>query len=446
MRLWPRSLTARILFVEVLSIAVVLVVVPLLTISLLHQTMKDFQAQDLTAQAREIADGLEPRGDGVRVRLSPALAAAYATPYDGRAFALLDASGRALMSSEAARTLPTVKIPRRTVPTRFELHPLTGISLPVVTGGATVWVVVIQDQEKPGAILDDVVSAFLWRDVAFLVLALALLPLINSLLIRQLVGAVQRVSHHAATIGPDSLDKRLDEADLPTEVIELVHAANGLLARLQQSFEAQREFIGNVVHELRTPLAALRIQLDRLTDADARQRLSQSLDRATHVLSQLRDLAQLETLEMGQRCTFDLCAVARELVEESAPDIYAAGDSIDLVIPDQEVTVVGEPTLARLALNNLIANASRHTPAGTAISVIVTADGMVAVADTGPGISSEAQEWVAKRFWRADQRRSDSAGLGLSIVQRIIQVHRGRFEIASEPGHGAVFRLFFPRS
>jgi signal transduction histidine kinase len=60
--------------------------------------------------------------------------------------------------------------------------------------------------------------------------------------------------------------------------------------------------------------------------------------------------------------------------------------------------------------------------------------------------ASEAQEWVAKRFWRADQRRSDSAGLGLSIVQRIIQVHRGRFEIASEPGHGAVFRLFFPRS
>ncbi len=440
MRLWPRSLTARILLAEVMAIAVVIVVLPLLTVSLLHRTMGDYQTRDLTAQARSIARGVERRGAAVRVHLPPALAAAYAGAYDGRAFAVLDAGGR--VAAGSTRALPVARVPRRASPARFDLPPLTGVSLPV-PGPGRLWVVVIQDQAEPGAILDDVVDAFLWHYLPFLVAVLALVPLVNSLLIRRLVGAVQRVSERAAAIGPDTLDTRLDERDLPAEVVELVHATNGLLARLQHSFAGQREFIGNVVHELRTPLAALKIELDRVADGEARHALHRSLDRVSHVVSQVRDLAGLEALEAGSRRAFDLCEVAREAIEDWAPEVYVAGDSVDLLAPDTSVVVAGEPTLARLALGNLLANATRHTPAGTAISVAVTTEGVVTVSDTGPGIASDLHGVVAQRFWRADQHRSDTAGLGLSIVRRIMEVHGGGFDVASGPGGGALFRLRF---
>ena len=443
MTLWPRSLTARILLAEVMAIAVVIVVLPVLTVSLLHRTMRDYQARDLTAQGRAIASGLERRGGAVRVHLPPSLAAAYAAAYDGRGFALIDADGRVLAGSAPARMLDTARVPRRAAPARFDLPPLTGVSLPVATP-ARLWVVVIQDQAEPGAILDDVVDAFLWRYIAFLVAVLALLPLVNSVLIRRLVQAVGRVSHRAATIGPDNLDARLDETDLPAEVVELVHATNGLLARLQHSFAAQREFTGNVVHELRTPLAALKVQLDRIADRQARDALHRSLDRVSHVVSQVRDLAGLETPEAGGRGDIDLREVARAATEELAPEIYANGDRIDLVAADAPVVVAGEPTLSRLALCNLLSNATRHTPEGTAIVVTVGADGSVTVADTGPGIASDMHGLVARRFWRADQRRSDTAGLGLSIVRRIMEVQGGALDVEAGPGGGALFRLRFP--
>ena len=444
MRWWPRSLTARILLVEVLAIAVVIVALPLLTVSLLHRTMREYQARELTTQARAIANGLELRGDTVRVHLPPSLAATYTTAYDGRAFALLDGKGRVVSASVPASTLPATRIPRRAASTRFDLPPLTGISLPVTVGPARLWVAVIQNQAEPGAILDDVVDAFLSRYVAVLVAVLALLPLVNSVLIRRLVRAVGRVSRRAASIGPYTLDTRLDGSDLPAEVVELVQATNNLLARLQHSFATQREFIGNVVHELRTPLAALKIQLDRVSDAQMRDALHGSLDRVSHVMSQIRNLAELEMLGAGRRHDFDLREIAREAIGELAPEIYAAGNSIDLATPDAAVLVTGEPTLARLALSNLVSNATRHTPAGTSISVSIDANGAVAVADTGPGIASEARSLVTRRFWRADQRRSDAAGLGLSIVRRIMEVHGGEFALEPGPGGGALFRLCFP--
>lgn len=444
MKLWPRTLTARILLVEVMAIAVVIVLLPTLAISLLHRTMRDYQGRDLLGQATQIATGLARRDGSTRVHLPASLAAAYATAYDGRAYAVLDGSGRVIVASARAPRLPAARVPRGAALARFDLPPLTGISLPVVRGGSMLWLVVIQDQAEPGAILDDVVDAFLWRYVAVLVAVLVLLPLVNSLLIRRLVVAVQRVSRRAATIGPDSLDARLDETDLPAEVVELVHATNGLLARLQHSFAAQREFIGNVVHELRTPLAALKIQLDRVTDDDARRVLNHSLDRVSHVVSQVRDLARLETLDAGGRRDFDLRDVARDAIAELAPEIYAAGDRIDLAVPTFAVMVTGEPTLARLALGNLLSNATRHSPSGTAITVEVATDGTARVSDSGPGIVSESRGLIARRFWRADQRRSDGAGLGLSIVQRIMAVHGGKLEILSGVERGATFAVEFP--
>jgi signal transduction histidine kinase len=106
--------------------------------------------------------------------------------------------------------------------------------------------------------------------------------------------------------------------------------------------------------------------------------------------------------------------------------------------------VTGNAGLLTMALTNLIENALLHTPGGTAIEVALAPSGSVSVADDGPGIAQDDHGKLARRFWRADHRRSDGAGLGLSIVQRIVEVHRGRLETGASPLGGACFTLHLP--
>jgi signal transduction histidine kinase len=443
---WPRSLTARILVVEVLAMVVVLVLVPTLVISILHQSVARYQNRLLLSQAREIAGSTRFGHGAVRVSLPPRVADAYTSAYDGRAYAVEDAAGRIVAASRAAGDEPTLNAPREAGPLIFHTPPFVAISLPVRTRTGAYWIVVSQNEARPGVILDDVVDAFIWRSVVAIVAVLILLPLINSLFIRRLVIAIRRTSAHAAKIGPESLHRRLGADDLPAEVVPLVHATNVLLERVERALQQQREFAGNVAHELRTPLATLQAQLDAVDDKAVRNPLKESVAGLSRVISQLADLAALESLGEEKRVDFDLAAAARDAVAELAPRIYAAGDTVELRLPESPVMVRGEPMLVGLALGNLLSNAIRHTPPGTRINVAVAADGSVAVADNGPGVCGEARERMMHRFWRADRRRSDTAGLGLSIVQRILQVHGGRLELSSQPGSGAAFTMHLPEA
>ncbi len=444
MSVWPRSLTARILVVEVLAMLVVLVVVPTLVISILHQSVARYQNELLLTQARQIARSTTFTPDAVRVALPPRVADAYSSAYDGRAYAVTDGAGRIVAVSRAAEDEPILHGPRQDGPRIFRTPPFVAASLPVRTAAGTYWIIVSQNEARPGVILDDVVDAFLWRCVLAIVAVLILLPLINSLFIRRLVIAIRRTSAHAAQIGPESLDRRLDAEDLPAEVLPLVQATNVLLDRVERGLRQQREFAGNVAHELRTPLATLQAQLDGVDDEAVRARLRETVVRLSYVIAQLADLSALETLDEERRTDFDLRDAAQDAVTELAPRIYAASDTVELRLPERPVPVRGEPTLVRLALGNLLSNATRHTPAGTCITVTVDDDGSVSVADDGPGVCEEARERAMHRFWRADRRRSDTAGLGLSIVQRILHVHGGRLDLHASPGGGAAFSMHFP--
>lgn len=444
MRLWPRSLTRRILLIEILSIVVLIAALPPLTIAMLHDTINSHQHRLLAGEAAAIAAGLKVDGAGAHVELPATMKAVYDGAFDGRAYAVVDRAGRVLDRSPGSRDLPLRRVPRGRGRRQFHLSPFIGLSERVATPAGPLWVVVSQDETEPGAIIDDIARSFLWRYIAALTAVLLVLPLVNALVIRQLVRAVQRVSERAAEIGPDTPGLRLEEANLPTEVTELVRATNRQIDRLQQALVQQRSFIANIVHELKTPLATLRIHLDRLDDAQAREALDQQVDRLSHVLSQMRDLAELETLDDAARLPFDLGNLARRTVALLAPQVFQAGDRIELSLPDASVGVRGSRTLVELALRNLIDNATQHTPPGTTIVVEVRPGGVLSVSDDGPGIASEAPSQVTTRFWRADRTRADTAGLGLSIVERICEVHGGRLDIRSAPGAGAVFTMTLP--
>jgi signal transduction histidine kinase len=317
--------------------------------------------------------------------------------------------------------------------------PLRALSWPVTVGGVHAWLIVSQDINDPEVVTDDVVREFLSRFLWLVLPVLALLPMANLALVRRSTQLVRRVSRQAVEIGPANLGVRLPTGALPSEVAPLAIATNNALDRLEEGFRTQSEFVANVAHELRTPLASLRLRLDAIADAGVARGMNATLDRAAHVISQLLDLASLERLSVDPAEQFELVAVASAAVEEAAPGIYAGGRTIALGGNATHVSVRGRAQLIILALANLIDNAARHTPPGTRIEVSVDADGSVRVEDDGPGIAPASLAAVTQRFWRSDQSRTDSAGIGLSIVERILTAHHGTLSVSNRKQGGARF-------
>ena len=329
----PRSLILRILLVESAAIAGVVLIVAVLLVSVLHRTTALYQDHALLDQARTIAMGLRAGTAGNRIDETSAILPTYSSTYDGRAFVVVDARGRAAVASRYAERVPWRQAPRPSVAQPFRAGTFVGVSLPVRIGREAFWVVVSQDEARPGAILDDVGRALLSRYIALLLPILLLLPLVNSLLIRRLVAAVRTVSARATQIDARTLDIRLDEADLPAEVVPLVQATNALVARLEDSFAQQSQFIANVVHELRTPLATLRIRLDGVRDDAARGAMVGQVDRLSHVVGQLSDLAALERVPDGAVERFDLVALAAETIATVVEQEMARDHEIGLDAP-----------------------------------------------------------------------------------------------------------------
>jgi signal transduction histidine kinase len=440
----PRSLTARILLGEATAILVAALLLPLALSSMLGRTTRNYQDEALLDQAETVARALAPDGHGGwHVTLPPMLQSTYHSSYDGRAFAVVDVAGRLRAASRFADPVAWRQSPRGDEPRAFRLESTAGMSLPVAAKG--LWVIAMQDENGPGAIVDDVVAAFQSQYLVVLLAVLLLLPLVNSLLVRRLVNSVSRVSEQATQIGPHNLHVRLETSGLPSEMAPLVGAANALLDRLEQSFVEQGQFVANVAHELRTPLAALRLRAGAVEDPAIRVGLDRQVLRLSHVISQLRDLGSLESGAPDRSSRFDLTALAAELVGERHFEMAAAQHPVSFVPGEGLNEIEGNRALVEMALTNLLDNALRHTPAGTQVRVETTGQA-VTVADDGPGLVGDGALRATTRFWRADHKRSDSAGLGLSIVRRIMEAHGGTLEIANREPHGAALTLRFPAS
>lgn len=437
---YPRSLFGQIIAAHVATMILAALTLPLVIVFLLHGTAERYQSKGLVRQAEAVRQGLGYDG-GWHVNLGRTLKQLYAAGYDGRAYAVVAADGRPVTASEAS-SAETVRIaPRQPSSRFFQTGSIQGLSLPVHRAGKDFWIVVSQDMNNPEVVTDDIVTSFLDRFLIWILPILLLLPLVNAALIWRSTQKVLQVSQRAADIGPTRLDVRLSSQQLPTEVAPLADATNLALDRLEAAFRTQGEFVANVAHELRTPLSALKIQIDEPDETIRRTTAHATIERASHVISQLLDLSSLEQLVIGPDEVFDLTELVRTTVETAAPAVFGGDRRIGLSGPGSAIFVMGRRHLISLALVNLIDNAMRHTPPGTHIEVVIGAEGWVAVEDDGPGVTATDIGSVGKRFWRADHSRSDSAGIGLSIVERIASAHGGRFQAANKPGRGASFTV-----
>jgi len=278
----------------------------------------------------------------------------------------------------------------------------------------------------------------------------------------RVLAPIDRITAVARDIQATDLSRRIALRGPPDELKDLADTFDDMLGRLDGAFAQQRRFIQEASHELRNPLAVIRTNLDvALADPDA---TVEDLRATAEVVN--RSIARMGVL------VDDLLTYAREgspireltqvplrgVVDDTVAEFALSAAARRLTIAAQDLsagpvaTVVGDRVALRQAVANLVANAVRLAPAGTAIRLAVGTEGpwaWIAVDDAGPGIAPEDHDRVFERFWRGDgaqARVEGRSGLGLAIVRQIVEAHGGRVRLADNPRGGSTFTLWLPRA
>jgi signal transduction histidine kinase len=269
---------------------------------------------------------------------------------------------------------------------------------------------------------------------------------------------VAEIARTAREIQATDLSRRIRLDGTKDELRDLADTIDSMLDRLADAFRAQRQLIDDASHELRSPLAIIRTNLDaslsgpEVTDAE-RTRAVAIIDRATTRMSRLVE----DLLATARRDTdaladtdVDLAAVAGEVGEDFADLAAESGVHLRSGVRGADLVVIGDHDALRRAAGNLLSNAIRLSPPGATVTVATgRTDGWLwlAVADKGPGIAVADQARVFDRFWRGEPQRGSRdrrTGLGLAIVRQIIEAHGGHAAVFSTLGAGSTFVLWLP--
>jgi two-component system, OmpR family, sensor kinase len=268
------------------------------------------------------------------------------------------------------------------------------------------------------------------------------------LLADRVLKPVKAVTETARSISGGDLSRRLPESGYD-EIGILAQTFNDMLARLETAFDTQQRFVNDAGHELRTPITIVRGHLELLEDdPDDRQAtlalVMDELDRMARIVNDLLLLAKWEQPDFLTPAPFEVGALIDDVLAKAS----ALGPRNWQLDAFADATIVADRQRVTQALMQLAENAVQHTTEGDEIGLgVFVGDGQVrfSVRDTGPGIPFEEQAHVFDRFYRAGgERRSDGAGLGLSIVQAIALAHGGRIDLSSVPGSGATFTVVLP--
>ena len=403
-------------------------------------------------QADDIFDSLLQRtalslgtGDGL-LRMGPAHAQGSATPMaDDLIIQIWTPDGVRVFNSRSRRPLPDQII------LGFGDAQVEGNTYRVYSLATPFQVIqVAQDMN----VRKRMASGLAWRTIAPIAAAAPLLMLIVWCVVSWSLRPVKRARAQVADRRPEDLSP-IDVPDLPDEIRPLMQELNLLLERIRGAFALQKQFVGDAAHELRSPLAALNLQLQSLRragDEDSRhvaeQRLAAGIERATRLVEQLLSLARHEdTAEQPPAAAVDLGDVLRLALSET----LAAANAKQIEVDRQgapEAWVTGHRDALVLLARNLLDNAIKYTPAGGHIDIRLDAQAghaVLVIDDNGPGIASAERERVFDRFYRVEGNTQHGSGLGLAIARAIADRHGAAITLEDAPGgQGLRVKVDFP--
>jgi two-component system, OmpR family, sensor kinase len=303
---------------------------------------------------------------------------------------------------------------------------------------------------------DELATAVARNFVVPLAITLPILGLVTWGAVGRAMQSLTHVNQQVASRAADNLTP-VDVADAPSEIGALVTSLNQLFGRVQGLIEQERRFTADAAHELRTPLAGIRAQAQVARTAASDAQRSHALDgvidgcdRATHAVEQMLTLARLAPDAVSfQPTPVQLGTVLKTTIADLAP--AAVAKDIEIALTDgTEALVSGDAGLLGILFRNVIDNAIRYSPSGTHVDVhvqVTPSDARVTVTDAGPGLSLEQLATVGRRFYRAPGTQPPGSGLGLSIVQRIVDLHRGTMQLDTSPkGRGLQVTVALPHA
>lgn len=333
----------------------------------------------------------------------------------------------------------------RNVPAAIKQH-----SMALVQVGETL--------DKRAHLANEIIKGVILPQFIILPIALALVWFALSRGLSPLAELQQRIRARR----PDDLSP-IESGQVPEEISPLVRSLNDMLERLSQSIEMQKRFIADAAHQMKTPLAGMRMQSELAMRETSQseihrslEQLSKSSETATRLVNQLLALARAEnqTPETKPFVPLELSELARNVVQEWVQSSFTHRIDLGFEQPGHPIMVLGNPVMLRELLSNLIDNALRYTPPGGSVTVRVRTNtveeqAILEVEDTGPGIPSAERAHVFERFYRILGSNVEGSGLGLSIVREIAQQHGAHVDIFNNPhSHepkfpGCVFRVAF---
>lgn len=262
------------------------------------------------------------------------------------------------------------------------------------------------------------------------------------LVVRNTFTGLRQAAASAERIDIDERGVRLPVDNIPSEISPLVKAVNGALDRLDKGYERHKRFLIDAAHELRTPVAILNTRIASLPQTPERARLLLDTARLSTLTDQLLDIQRLGR-QSERLVRVDLIAIARGVVMDLAPMAFSAGYEMSFEPAADHLFVNGDLTAIERAITNLVQNAIEHGGNAGRIAIAVTAPATVTISDEGDGVPTEHHDKIFEPFYRL-RPRGHGAGLGLNLVQEIMQMHGGRIELARGDTKGACFKLVFP--
>lgn len=295
-------------------------------------------------------------------------------------------------------------------------------------------------------------NAAVWNVIQPILWVIFPLILLLAFVIEWALRPIRQLSGEVGSRSVNDL-KSISELSVPSELKPIIVSLNSLFDRLSRSIENERRFTADAAHELRTPLAAIKVQAQvalKETSDIARSKALEAavagVDRATHLVEQLLTLARLDPETGVPTASVPLRAVAAEVLQEVAPLAIAKSLEIELAY-GEEVVVAGQRALLGILIRNLLDNSIRYTPPGGRVHVEtkLSKDGtFLVVDDTGPGLSEQQLKYLGQRFSRIDRPSGEGSGLGLSIVMKIAAIHRAKINFQNRTsGSGLIVTVFF---
>lgn len=427
------------------------------TVSLYRQALDAVNVaydRTLLASAKSIGELLDVRGydDAAELRVTVPYAAleAFEADNQSRMFYRVSTLGGEMVSGFAELPVWRGALPERNAyaalvhfyDARFRNDPVRVAVLlqPVASanGRGMAVVQVAETLELREALARRILIDTLWRQAVLV----AVIALVAVVVVQRATRPVRRISAELQA-RPEGDLSRIEAPDAPRELLPLVDATNQVMERLQHLLDHQKRFVRDTSHQLRTPLAVLKTQVQSALrgDVEPRQALTEinaTVDRATQLANQMLALAKVEQLRhQADDSVIDLSDVVRAVALDVSP--LLADKDIDFDIATVPATVRAHDWMLRELTRNLLHNAIKHTPAGCSLSVRVVADAhhaALTVADSGPGINAEMRTRLFQPFSAGDVR--SGSGLGLAICHEITAALGGSIALDNRESHGRI--------